>query len=665
MAARLVAVLAAMAVVVAACSGGSGGSTSTAETATSTVGATTPGATVTKPAAPSATRAATPAPVARSTATPSPTARAGDDVIHRYTDVPAPPTADLYELASRFKFGGQPIAHVPRNVTSYTAGRVDTFTVLDLDARRPFTITATLRRVTEHTYLYIEQGVTVIDADLDRTATEIEQHIIPAEHRLANPNWDPGAGVDQRVSILIGHVPGVAGYFNYTDLLPKTIQPYSNERPMVYMNVDAVQPGTVRFYATLTHEFQHAAQSQADPYEESWLQEGSSEYLAEAAGYPVAEYPSYFDRPATQLTAWPDDPGSNAAHYGAANLFVRYLSLRYGQDAVVQLITSPLRGIAGVEDFVRRQGTAGGFDAVIADWVAANYTGEVPNAKGSLLTLAITGTPSLVRTISRSGDYDGAVAQYGADYIRVAAQQTAVKISFSGPVLTPLLPTTVPSGQHLWWGQRGDAVDSRLTRRFDLTGLSMASLNFKMWYDTERGFDFAYVEASRDGQHWDVLRGAHATAVDPLSQAYGPGYSGLSGGGRQPAWVDEQVDLSAYAGRPVFVRFEYITDQSTSNDGFAIDDIAVPEAKFFDDVETPGDWQAEGFYRTANVVEQRFAVRLLTKDASGKWAVQEMALDASNRGSLSLPAGQEAVVAVAGLAPVTTVSASFHLAVQS
>ena len=70
----------------------------------------------------------------------------------------------------------------------------------------------------------------------------------------------------------------------------------------------------------------------------------------------------------------------------------------------------------------------------------------------------------------------------------------------------------------MWWSNRGDAVDATLTRAFDLTGVSQASLAFDLWFDIEEGFDFAYVLASRDGgASWDVLEGRDSTVRRPAS----------------------------------------------------------------------------------------------------------------------------------------------------
>ena len=70
-----------------------------------------------------------------------------------------------------------------------------------------------------------------------------------------------------------------------------------------------------------------------------------------------------------------------------------------------------------------------------------------------------------------------------------------------------LVGADATSGRGLWWSNRADGLDSTLTRRFDLTGASSATLRFNLWYDTERDFDYLYVLASADGgTTWQLIK---------------------------------------------------------------------------------------------------------------------------------------------------------------
>ena len=620
----------------------------------------TPSLVPTSTAAPTPTAVLTltpaPTPTPASSVTPAPTPTPAP-VAPRFIPIPAPHPADLLELTGRLRLGGAP-APTPlanRN-TQHSVGREDRFTAFDIDARRPFPVDAVLRRVTANVYFYIERGQDVSDADLDRSATEVEERIIPSVRRLANPAWQPGAGIDSRVTILHARIPAVAGYYSLLDQLPVAVNKHSNERPMVFISLDVMRPGTTAYYGVLTHEFQHAAQAQADPNEEVWVHEGSSEYVSDATGYPVGFQLYFYGTPDTQLTTWGESANESLAHYGAGHLFMRYLSDRFGAAAVASLISSPAHGVPGMEAFLQRQGYTRGFDGIFADWLASNYL----HPPVTQPTLAFgDSVASSIRTQSvGAGPVAATVHQYGADYYSIPAQATSQRVSFRGGTEVQLLPATAASGSSFYWSNRGDTIDSTLTRAFDLRGVSAATLTFKTWYRIEEHYDYAYVELSRDGgSTWEILPGRHTTTDDPVNQNYGAAYTGRSGGGASPQWVDERIDLTGYAGSQVLVRFEYVTDMGTNFEGMAIDDIAIEEIGFLDNAEQELGWDALGFVRTNNNVPQGFTVQLLLRGGTPETIA--MALDADNNGTIVVPANMEAVLVVGAMAPVTTVEATY------
>jgi hypothetical protein len=250
------------------------------------------------------------------------------------------------------------------------------------------------------------------------------------------------------------------------------------------------------------------------------------------------------------------------------------------------------------------------------------------------------------------------VSQYGVDYIYLRGEAD-LTLDFYGATRARLLDTQPHSGDHFWYANRGDDSDTRLTRAFDLSALSKATLRFWTWYDIEAGWDYGYVMVSDDdGATWQILRGPYTTDADPNGNSYGWGYTGRSAGG--PSWIEEQIDLSPFAGRRILVRFEYITDDALNRLGWALDDIAIPELNYLDDVESKDSgWQAEGFVWTNNFVPQEYLVQLIT--FGPETTVQRLPLrdDQSARWRLSLSDADHAVLLVSGLAPCTTEAAAY------
>jgi hypothetical protein len=130
--------------------------------------------------------------------------------------------------------------------------------------------------------------------------------------------------------------------------------------------------------------------------------------------------------------------------------------------------------------------------------------------------------------------------------------------------------------------------------------------------------------------------------------AYGPGYNGTSGGGEQPAWVDERVDLTPYAGKAVLLRFEYVTDGAYHGAGWAVRDVAITPGPGL----TPpgGSIETDGWINVDRPLTQTYAVRLIERRADGTSAVLDLRLDASNSGELRVDTTglDDRVIAVAG-----------------
>jgi bacillopeptidase F (M6 metalloprotease family) len=174
--------------------------------------------------------------------------------------------------------------------------------------------------------------------------------------------------------------------------------------------------------------------------------------------------------------------------------------------------------------------------------------------------------------------------------------------------LARLTPADPPSGQFAWYSNRGDQSEFTLTNTFDLTGLDTATFDYKVWYELEEYWDFAYVEVSTDGgESWQILETTHGTDQDPIDMSYGVGYTGTT-----LEWLSESNDLSQYTGQEIQLRFHVLNDFATNRDGFQVDDIAIPEMGYFDSAEDDsGGWEAKGFIRSSNLVPAEWIVWLV------------------------------------------------------
>ncbi|MEO2141385.1 MAG: hypothetical protein ABGX63_04315, partial [bacterium] len=230
-------------------------------------------------------------------------------------------------------------------------------------------------------------------------------------------------------------------------------------------------------------------------------------------------------------------------------------------------------------------------------------------------------------------------------------------LGFQGPTTSPLLPVGIgPKG--CWWGNSGDSIDSTLSRRVQLPEGAVASLEYEVWFEIEKDWDYVYVEVSENyGKSWQIIETSLSSPENPIGSGFGPGYTGSSQG-----WVQESIDLSTYAGGEIWVRFQYVTDDAVNAAGACFRNISIPAAGILADDQ---DWEASGFVFTNNLVRQEFQVQLITTGAEPQ--VRQVLLDAHNTGEITVQPpeeGQKLIVAVGSLAEKTREPVTYTLTVS-
>jgi len=587
-----------------------------------------------------------------------------------------PPPRDLMDLAHRLR--GLPVGtprDAPLRQEPLPVGDHRTFQVVSLpdpgEARRvpprSNAVAATLRLVTPHAYLYYEDDLEIDEEKLEPAGQRFEEVYARISETFGRER-SPGVDGDPHITVLIASLQNVGGYVSAEDGYPRAVSPLSNEREMVYLDASIALPADENYAQILGHELQHLVHYGSDPDEEMWVQEGLS-MTAETMGKDLDSLEQGFLKdPDVQLNAW-DPEGLYEPHYGASGLFFRYLLERASAssgpasgevDTIHDLVSEPGDGIAGIEAFLSRHLPGVSFIDLFADWATANYL-DLDGGPYGYRDASVQAAVS--QSLSGPGEDEGSVHQFAADYIEVQPPAGDAVFTFDGATTVGVLAAEPHSGRGLWWSNRGDAIDTTLTRELDLRDLSSATLTFWTWHDIERWYDYGYVEVSSDGgDTWQVLSGRYTTEEDPLMLAYGPGYTGTSGDGEGPAWVEESIDLSPFAGQRVLLRFEYVTDSGLNTSGWAIDDIAVPELGWLDNAESDGGWEAQGFRLLEGPLPQRFIVRVI--EIGTETRVSDVPLDADNHAGIRLSgfgAGlTKAVVLVAAAADGTSEPATYR-----
>jgi hypothetical protein len=440
---------------------------------------------------------------------------------------------------------------------------------------------------------------------------------------------------------------------------------------MFLFNADNTPLGAESTYGVLAHEFQHMIHWNEDPNETTWLNEGLSELASLLNGYNPGGFDRlYINQPDLQLNDWPNNRNLTLPHYGASFLYTAYFLDRFGENAIKALTQEPANGFEGVDDVLKQINAVDpatrqpiSADDFFMDWAVTNFVldksigdgryvyNNYPDAHRTSATETISTCPQ--EPLTRD------IHQYGVDTIAIecAGDHT---LSFTGSTTTSLLPVNPYSGTYAFWSNKGDQADMTLTRQFDFTNIrGPIEFSYQTWFDIEQNWDYLYLEVSEDGKSWQIITTPAGTADNPNGNSYGWGYTGTTND-----WIKESVDLSQYAGKKVFVRFEYITDGATNGEGFLLDDVSVAAANYRSDFETDdGGWTANGFARVENVLSQSFRLALfLTGDSSVKMIPLDK--DQTAQIPLNLKPGEKAVLVIAGTTRFTRQIGTYQIEIK-
>ena len=495
------------------------------------------------------------------------------------------------------------------------------FWVSNVDTNENFQITANLEYVTDHAYFWIEDGVSFDARELQRLGDAFENQIYPTNREFFGSEWSPGVDNDPHLYILLAGNLGfnLAGYFSSADELHPLAHDYSNAHEMFLLNADNIDLGDEFTYGVLAHEFQHMIHWYTDRNEESWLNEGFSELSSLLNDFDPGGFDGiYAMNPDLQLTDWPDDPDATTPHYGAGLLFTTYFLDRFGEDATKAVVAHPDNGMVSIDTVLQGMNIKDGVtaqavraDDVFGDWVIANFLqdGSVMDGRYDYSNYRSAPQTRKTETLNDcSGNWQNRnVKQYGVDYIEITCEGE-YQLEFSGQTTVGVLKPDAHSGDYAFWSNKGDESNMRLTREFDFTNITgPITFTYWTWYDLEDDYDYLYLDASTDGETWQIIPTPSCTAEDPSGNSYGCGYNGSTNG-----WRKEEVNLSNFAGQKVWLRFDYVTDAAVNGEGLLLDDMSIPAIGYSTDFEgDDGGWLAEGFVRIQNQLPQTFWVSLI------------------------------------------------------
>ncbi len=278
-------------------------------------------------------------------------------------------------------------------VSADTLGQVQIFNVNSkYDQFSRTSISATLRNVSNHAYFYVEDKYwndlnpnqrDSFNNIISTLSQEFDNNIYLKETQFWGSEPNPGIDGDPKITIVLEDlVSGNGGYFDSSNEYSKNIVSNSNEREMIFVNVDA--GSFAKTY--LGHEFQHLISFGQKEFtrkvqEDIWLNELRSEYSASLLGYNDDFYDSSLERrmssflenPSDSLTEWPNV----SEDYAQVALFGQYLVEQYGPIILSETLQSSAVGIDSINQFLQKHNYTERFSNVYENWAVANYLNNV------------------------------------------------------------------------------------------------------------------------------------------------------------------------------------------------------------------------------------------------------------------------------------------------
>ena len=172
----------------------------------------------------------------------------------------------------------------------------------------------------------------------------------------------------------------VLGYFSPTD---QTKDDESNQMNLLYIDSREGFQNLQTLLGIIAHEFQHLIHYGRHPSTGSdavqrdvAINEGMSEVASILNGYHFRANSAYLANTNVNFFEWHySEANAQEIDYQRAMTFAHYLSEQFGERFLYELVGSPERNMARVDDALRKWGAPTGFDHthVLANYAVANY----------------------------------------------------------------------------------------------------------------------------------------------------------------------------------------------------------------------------------------------------------------------------------------------------
>ena len=362
-------------------------------------------------------------------------------------------------LKNKIKFilVGAIIFFIPLFSFADTVGQKVNFNIDPVyDAFQRKNLSATLLEKSANLYFYIDDNwwekfgssqETEFRADISSLSQAFNNEIYSTLTKTFGSEWKPGIDGDERITVLLHPMENNAkGYYRTADEYPRIQIPKSNEREMIYLNVNYINSPLAK--AFLAHEFQHLItfnqrEKKRGISEDIWFQEMFSEYAPTLLGYDDVYKDSnleirvknFLEKPSDSLTEW----NGVTSDYGVLNLFTQYLVDYYGKNILIDALHSSSKGFDALNYGLKKNDYQKSIKEIFSDWRIAilvndcslgeKYCYRNKNLTNFKITPSLNFLPYVGKT---SLIIENSIVDWSAQWYKLVGGRNDLKLIFDG-----------------------------------------------------------------------------------------------------------------------------------------------------------------------------------------------------------------------------------------
>lgn len=246
-----------------------------------------------------------------------------------------------------------------------------------------------LKNVGINSYVYVDEqyynGISfqeqqLISPKLEEYMNEFDNVIYPGLTSFWGEFTKANIGNSPLTIAFLDMIDNAAGYYNNGDFIGVDLNPKSNNRNIIYININML--GNPRLKYFIAHEFQHLITSAnkeviINKWEDVWVNEMLAEFSATILGYNNNNQDSILRKRAEEFMRVQMEPllewKNKFSDYSAISLFAEYLYERFGFDFFKNIMNGENIGIQGVNDAIKITGSAENFRDIFSDWLVLLY----------------------------------------------------------------------------------------------------------------------------------------------------------------------------------------------------------------------------------------------------------------------------------------------------